>query len=167
MNSEYNGMYTLNWPDVVIGRMATAFIQHEGQTIPAGWFKSIEFTMEKNKTELAVMGRPIKLHRSVGATITGSATMFYCTSLFRKMAAEFANNGRDLYFDLVITNTDPTSVLGSQAVLLKNVNADSTILAKVDVDSDDPLDEDMDFTADGFELLQSFTHPSVPIDITI
>lgn len=163
---EFNGMYTLDWGDVIVGRLGTAFIQYEGQNIPAGWLRTIEVTMEKNKSELAVLGEMVKRHRSVGATITGSANMFYCTSLFRKMASEFANNRRDIYFDLVVTNSDPTSVLGTQAVLFKNCNADSTILAKLDVDSDEAMNEDMDFTADGFELLESFVHPSIPIDMT-
>lgn len=167
MAEQYKGMYTLDWGDVVNGKMGTAWIQYKGQNIPAGWLKKIEMKMDKDKARMNVLGRPLSLHRVISAEITGSATLYYCTSLFRQIASSFANDGKDIYFDLVVENDDPTSVLGAQAIKFINCNADSTILAKVDVDGEDPLDEDLDLTAEGFELLSSFSHPQVPISLDL
>ena len=39
---------------------------------------------------------------------------------------------------------------------LSEVNLDATVLAKLDGDSDDPLEEDVNFTFEDFEILESF-----------
>ena len=41
-------------------------------------------------------------------------------------------------------------------MLLSGVNLDSTVLAKLDGDSDDPLEEDVDFTFEDFEIMTPF-----------
>ena len=41
-------------------------------------------------------------------------------------------------------------------VLLIDCNLDSVILAKLDGDSDDALDEDADFTFEDFDILKAF-----------
>ena len=63
--------------------------------------------------------------------------------------------------DIVVTNDDPSTTLGAQAVLFKNVNFDEIPIAKFDVDGDKPLEEDMPFSFDDFEILSSFTHPAL------
>ena len=70
----------------------------------------------------------------------------------------YAKNGKDTYFDLTIVNEDPTSSIGKQTVTLYNCNIDSVILAKLDTDSDS-LEEDLDFTFDDFDILDSFGNP--------
>ncbi|MEM5780335.1 MAG: phage tail tube protein, partial [Bacillota bacterium] len=65
--------------------------------------------------------------------------------------------GVDAYFDLVVENDDPSSAAGKQVILLSGVNLDSTVLTKLDGDSDDPLEEDVDFTFEDFEILTGFT----------
>ena len=41
-------------------------------------------------------------------------------------------------------------------MMLLGVNLDSVLLAKLDGDSDDPLEEDVNFTFEDFEILESF-----------
>lgn len=53
-------------------------------------------------------------------------------------------------------NDDRESAAGRQQVLLSGVNLDSTVLAKLDGDSDDPLEEDVDFTFEDFEIMTPF-----------
>ena len=53
--------------------------------------------------------------------------------------------------------TTRTSSAGKQSVLLIGCNLDSVVLAKLDGDSDDPLDEDVDFTFEDFDILTPFT----------
>ena len=56
-----------------------------------------------------------------------------------------------------ITNEDLTaSDVGRQSIILYDCNFDSVILAAFDADSDDSLTEDMDFTAERFEMPEKF-----------
>ena len=73
------------------------------------------------------------------------------------MMERYKNTGVDVYFDIQITNEDPTSASGRQTVILKDCNIDSALLAKFDADAE-YLDEDMDFTFEDFEIVEVFNH---------
>ena len=57
---------------------------------------------------------------------------------------------------MVVENEDPSSAAGKQSILLIGCNLDSVVLAKLDGDSDDPLDEDVDYTFEDFDILTPF-----------
>lgn len=80
----------------------------------------------------------------------------YNTSIFRQMMKQYKDTGEDVYFDIQVTNEDPTSSVGRQTVILKDCNIDGGILTKFDADAE-YLDEDMDFTFEDFEMPEAFT----------
>ena len=84
-------------------------------------------------------------------------TLYYMTPLFREMLRQWKETGKDVYFDMVVENDDQESSAGKQTVLLMYCNLDSVVLAKLDGDSDDALDEDADFTFEDFDILTPFT----------
>lgn len=116
---------------------------------------NLEATMEKNKTEIPILGKTGKGNKATGWTGTGSATFHYNTSIFRKLLYEYKETGRDLYFDIQITNFDETTTVGKQVIILKNCNIDGGILAKFDADGE-YLDEEMNFTFDDWEMPLEF-----------
>ena len=158
--------YIIQSGDVVEGKLGSCFMKINGENIPIAWLKNVKATMEKNKTEFARLGVTAKAHRSSGWTGKGEATMYYAVSLFRQMAQQYARTGKDVYVDLVITNDDPTATVGQQTVLLRNVNFDNIVLARLDIEGDEPLDEDINFTFDDFEYLSVFTHPAIPAGLS-
>ena len=78
-------------------------------------------------------------------------------TLFRQMLKQYKDTGVDIYFDLVVENSDPSSSAGKQTTLLMDCNLDSVLLTKLDADSDDPLEEDADFTFEDYDILEEFT----------
>ncbi len=112
--------------------------------------------MEKNKSQVPILGKTGKGNKSNGWSGTGSATFHFNTSIFRSFMKKYKDSGEDFYFDIQVTNEDPTATVGSQTVILKNCNLDSIILTKFDADGD-YLDEDMDFTFDDWEMPTQFT----------
>lgn len=118
---------------------------------------NVEVTFEKNKTEVPILGRMNKGHKSTGSSISGSAEFHLNTSIWRELAYRFQETGEDIYFDMMIVNEDPTaSDVGRQVIWLYDCNFDSVILAAFDADSDDSLTESMDFTAERFEIETAF-----------
>jgi hypothetical protein len=103
-----------------------------------------------------ILGKTGKGNKATGWKGKGSATFHYNTSVFRQMMLDYKETGQDTYFEMQITNEDPTSDAGRQTIILKDCNIDGGILAKFDSDSD-YLDEDMDFTFDDFSMPESFT----------
>lgn len=149
-------MKTLNAPDTISGREGRAYAKINGNNEELFFARSVEASVEKSKSEVKAIGKRMTGHKTTGANGTGSMTLYYLTPLFRQMLKEWKDTGVDIYFDLVIENDDPASSAGKQSILLMGCNLDSVVLAKLDGDSDDPLDEDADFTFENFDILEAF-----------
>ncbi|MCD8067767.1 MAG: phage tail tube protein [Lachnospiraceae bacterium] len=116
---------------------------------------NLEAKIEKKKTEVPILGKPGRGNKATGWSGSGSATFHYNTSVFRQMMLDYKNTGEDTYFEIQITNEDPTANVGRQTIILSDCNIDGGVLAKFDADGD-YLDEDMDFTFDDFSMPESF-----------
>ena len=150
-------MKTLNAPDTISGKEGRAYAKIDGNNEDLFFAKTIESTVEKSKSEVKAIGKLMTGHKTTGGNGTGSMTLYYMTPLFRQMIKQWKETGQDIYFDMVIENDDQESSAGKQSVLLIDCNLDSVVLGKLDGDSDDPLDEDVDFTFEDFDILTPFT----------
>ena len=150
-------MKTLNAPDTISGKEGRAYAKIDGNNEDLFFAKTIDSTVEKSKSEVKAIGKRMTGHKTTGGNGTGSMTLYYMTPLFRQMIKQWKETGQDIYFDMVIENDDQESSAGKQSVLLIDCNQDSVVLGKLDGDSDDPLDEDVDFTFEDFDILTPFT----------
>ena len=146
---------TMNARDAVSASLAECFVTIEGNRYNFMQAINLEAKVEKTKTEVPILGKTGKGNKSTGWAGTGSATFHYNTSIFRELLYRYKETGEDIYFDIQVTNEDPTSVVGRQTVILKDCNIDGGILTKFDADAD-YLDEDMDFTYEDFEMPEKF-----------
>lgn len=144
--------------DIINGAEGTAVATIKGEVHELFFIKNIEATAEKNKVEFKVLGKRGTQHKANGWNGTGTMTIYYATSMFRKLMLEYIKTGKDVYFDIMITNNDPSSSIGKQTVLLKNCNIDNVILGKLDIESEG-LDEEINFTYDDVEMLDEFGLP--------
>jgi hypothetical protein len=108
---------------------------------------------------MKALGRRGTQHKATGWNGTGSMTIYYVTTRFRQLMLDYIKTGKDVYFDIQIVNEDPTSSIGRQTVVLKNVNLDNVIMAKVDTESEF-LEEETNFTFDDVDILESFAAPT-------
>ncbi len=118
--------------------------------------KSLEATIEKNKVDVPVLGRTNTPQRTAGWSGSGTLTIYYVTSLFRQLMIEYIKTGRDFWFDLQVINEDPQSSAGKQTIVLRSCNLDSVVLARFDAGSDEMLEEELPFTFQDADLLESF-----------
>lgn len=142
--------------DAISGKEGRAYAKINGNNELLFMAKTIEATVEKAKSEIKTIGRRMTGHKSMGMSGSGTMTIYYVTPLFRSMLKSYKETGVDTYFDIVIENDDPTSAAGKQTVLLLGCNTDSVLLAKLDGDSDDALDEEVAFTFEDFDFLNEF-----------
>lgn len=148
---------TMKGKDTISAALAECFITIGKRRYNFMQAISLEATFEKTKTEVPILGKTGKGNKSTGWKGSGSATFHYNTSIFRQMMLDYKNNGQDTYFDIQITNEDPTSSVGRQTIVLIDCNIDGGTLAKFDADSE-YLDEDMDFTFEDFTMPESFAN---------
>ena len=142
--------------DPISGKEGVAYAKINGNNEELFFAKTIEATVEKAKSEIKAIGRRMTGHKTTGLNGTGSMTLYYLTPLFRQMLKQYKDTGVDIYFDLVVENSDPSSSAGKQTTLLMDCNLDSVLLTKLDADSDDPLEEDADFTFEDYDILEEF-----------
>lgn len=150
----------LNPGDTISGQMAKATVSSDGTVEEMFYGRNLEAVFNKHKDAIRVLGIKGDLHKASGWEGTGSLNVFYITPIFRRMALKFANEGIDTYFTLTVTNEDPSSTVGRQTVVLYNCNIDSVVLTKFDTESNF-LDEDINFTFDGFDILDEFGKPVI------
>ena len=143
--------------DPISGKEGVAYAKINGNNEELFFAKTIEASVEKAKSENKAIGRRMTGHKTTGMSGSGKMTLYYLTPLFRQMLKQYKDTGVDIYFDLVVENNDPSSSAGKQTTLLMDCNLDSVLLTKLDGDSDDPLEEDADFTFEDYDILQEFT----------
>lgn len=142
--------------DAVSAKMAQCFITINGSRYNFMNAKNVEAKITRTKTKVSILGKMMKGNKTTGLEGSGKAAFYYNTSIFRKALQEFKKTGQDFYFDMQITNEDPTSGVGRQTIVLVNCNLDDMILTKFDIDSDDALDEEINFTFDDWEMPEEF-----------
>lgn len=153
-------MAFLKAKDTISGQEGRAYATINGQVEEMFYVKTLEATIEKNKAEVKTLGRRGTQHKATGWSGTGSMTVYYTTTKFRQLMVDYVKDGVDTYFDITVTNEDPTSSIGKQTVVLKGVNLDSVIVASLDTESD-ALEEDLDFTFEDIEIQDKFNTPTL------
>ena len=138
-------------------KMAECFVTIDGNRYNFMSAINIEVNFEKQKSEIPILGRMNRGAKSTGSKITGSGEFHKNTSIWNEIAYKFQETGEDLYFDMQITNEDPTTEIGRQTIILYDCNFDTITLAAFDADSDDVLTESLDFTAERFEMPEKYT----------
>ena len=146
---------TMNAKDAISAKLAECFITVGNNRYNFMQIINFEANFEKNKTEVPVLGKTGTGNKSTGWKGTGSGTFHYNTSIFREMMVKFKDTGEDVYFEIQVTNEDPTSAAGRQTVVFLDCNVDGGVLAKFDADGE-YLDEDMDFTFEDFKMPEGF-----------
>lgn len=142
--------------DAISGSLGECFVTIDNVRYNLMQAINVEAKMEKTKTEVPILGKTGKGNKSTGWKGSGSFTIHYNTSMFREMLYKYMTTGEDTYFDMQVTNEDPTSTVGMQTVILKDCNIDEAVIAKIDADAD-YLDEEISFTFEGMELPRVFS----------
>lgn len=142
--------------DTISAALAECFITIEGNRYNFMQMIDFEGKFEKTKTTVPILGKTGKGNKATGWEGTFSGTMHYNQSIMRQLMLRYKDTGEDVYFEIQITNEDPTSSAGRQTVTFIDCNIDGGILAKFDADAD-YLDEEIEGTFEDFEMPETFT----------
>lgn len=147
---------TMKSKDSISAKLAEVFITIGENRYNVMQMINFEAKFEKKKTKVPILGKTGSGNKSTGWEGKFSATMHYNTSIFRQMMLDFKETGADEYFEIQVTNDDPSSAAGRQTMIFFDCNIDGGILAKFDANSEDPLDEDVSGTFEDFQMPESF-----------
>lgn len=148
---------TMKARDTIAAKLAECYITIGSRRYNFMQMIDMEVKVEKTKTTVARLGAIMAGHKSVGMEGTFSGTAHYNQSVLRQLLLDYKNTGEDTYFEMQITNDDPTSEAGRQTIILYDCNTDGGILAKFDADGE-TLDEEIEGTFEDFSIPESFTN---------
>lgn len=146
---------TMRSKDAVQASLAECYVTIAGERYNFMQALSVDAKVNKTKKDVPILGRSMKGSKAVGMKGTGSAKFHFNTSIFRKVMQHYKETGEDLYFDMQITNEDPTSAAGRQTATLIDCNIDGLTLTKFDADGDF-LEEEFDFTFEDWNMPEEF-----------
>lgn len=146
--------------DIISGGEATAYLTIDKNNELMFYATSLTATAKKEKIAIKALGHRGTQYKTNGWTGTGEMTIYYATSRFRELMADYISSGVETSFSIMVTNEDPTSSLGKEEVILKNVTLDSVLMAAFDV-SAGTLTEKINFTFDDVEILSKFDTPDL------
>jgi len=145
--------------DTISSHEGKAYITINGQNRELFEISSLTAQIDLIIQERRMLGHRMTQHKVVGATGTGSMTMYFMNSEMLKQAIDYIRSGQFRGFKLQVKNEDPASTIGKQEVVLLNVIPASIPVSIIDDQSDDPITFDTDFTFDDIENLESFKLP--------
>jgi len=143
--------------DTIAAKLAECFITIGSRRYNFMQMVDMEVKLEKTKAQVPRLGHAMVGHKTCGMEGTFSGTAHYNQSVMRQLLVDYKNTGEDTYFEMQITNDDPTSAAGRQTVVLYDCNTDGGILAKFDADGE-YLDEEIEGTFEDFSIPEGFTN---------
>ncbi len=148
-------MKILKSNDVICGGEGRAYAQIGDKIEELIYVKKADATITRKKVSFAVLGSRAEISRPAGWTGKGNMTVYYVTTFFRELISQYNSTGQEIYFDLHVINEEAAIEGKKQVIVLKNCSIDDLILTKLDVESA-VLEENLSFTFEDFEILESF-----------
>ena len=145
--------------DTISAREGKAYITIDGQNRELFEISALTAQIDLTVQERRMLGHRMTQHTVVGATGTGSMTMYFMNSEMLNQTIQYLRTGNYRGLKVQVKNEDPQSTIGKQEVVLLNVILATIPVTTLDDQSDDPITFDTDFTFDDIEILESFKLP--------
>lgn len=142
--------------DTLNGKLGQAFVTIDGQSQELFRAKKINVATNIQSTDVPVVGTTRIQEKATGVKQTGTMTIYYGTPLLTQMAITYAQTGVVTYFDLQVTNNDPTATVGTQTIVYYGCKLSGELLTSIiDVDVD-MLEQECTFSYTTQAILSSF-----------
>lgn len=140
------GKTVMNAEDTISGTLAECQVIWDGKSY--NFIQAIRLDARFEK----IKGKDGKI---IGWRGNGQIVFHYNDSIFWRILVKSKETGDNIYFDMLVTNDDPSARMGRQTILLKNCCIESGTLAEFDAESGYLVD-DMKFTFEDFEFMEKF-----------
>ncbi len=141
--------------DAVYGGLAECYVTVNDRRLNFMSMTEFDSTYETNITDVAILGKVGKGHKAAGGNGKWSGKAHYNQSAFREIADTYQKTGVMPYFEIQVSNEDPTSAAGRQTIILHDCLCDKFTLAKFTA-GEDILDEELSGTFESWDMPEKF-----------
>ncbi len=146
----------MNASDAVYGGLAECFITIDGRRYNFMSMTDFESKWEMSIKDVPILGKVGMGHKPAGGKGTWSGTAHYNQSVLREMANRYQKEGVMPYFEMQVSNEDPTSTVGRQTIIHRGCLCDKITLAKFKA-GEEILDEELSGTFESWDMPEKFT----------
>ena len=146
--------------DTVNGAEGKVFVTIDGKQIEVAGMRNITTNAEIQGNDMRVIGTRTIQNKANGAKLTGTGNIYYGSPLWTDIVLEYINSGKMTQFDIQITNTDPTTTIGSQTMAYYGCELTGTIPLSILNSEEAMLNYDFNFTYTRVAKLQGFNDPT-------
>lgn len=146
--------------DTVNGAEGKIFVTLNGKNMEVACMKNIRTSAEIQSNDMRVIGTRTIQNKPNGAKQTGTGNIYYGTNLFTDMVLQYINTGVMPEFDIQITNDDPATTIGTQAMAYYGCTLTGEIPLSILNDEEAMLNYDFNFAYTRVSRLQAFNDPA-------
>lgn len=144
--------------DALNGKEGTGYAVIEGKKVEIFRFKNFKFTANMEQQVFHVVGTVKRQRKTTGIDMSGSFVVYMGMREWGRMVKKYLNTGVHEYFELIITNSDPNSTIGTQTISIQKCKISKVDIAVLDAESAF-LEQPVEFTALDYEYLDQFNDP--------
>lgn len=132
----------------------------DGQNKVIAGMRNIKTNAEIQNEDMRVIGTRKIQNKPNGTKLTGSGNIYYGSNIFTDMVLQYIQTGVMPQFSIQITNSDPTTSIGSQSIAYYGCTLTGTIPISILDDEQSMLNYDFNFAYTDVARLESFTDPA-------
>lgn len=146
--------------DTVNGAEGRIFVTLDGKNYEVACMRNITTNAEIQSDDMRVIGTRTIQGKPKGAKLTGTGNIYYGTNLWTDIVLKYIQTGQMTEFDIQLSNTDPTTTIGSQVIAYYGCHLTGTIPLSILNDEEAMLNYDFNFAWTRCARLQSFNDPA-------
>lgn len=147
---------TMRGKDAVYAGLAECFITIDGKRYNFMSLTEFESKLKTNIVKVNILGKVGAGHKTAGSEGVWTAKAHYNQSVIREMMQKYQKSGELQYFEIQVSNEDPTSSVGRQTIVHKDCLCEEITLAKFAA-GEDLLEEKLSGTFDDWDMPETFT----------
>ena len=146
--------------DTVNGAEGRIFVTLDGKNYEVACMRNITTNAEIQSDDMRVIGTRTIQDKPNGAKLTGTGNIYYGTNLWTDIVLKYIQTGQMTEFDIQLSNTDPTTTIGSQVIAYYGCHLTGPIPLSILNDEEAMLNYDFNFAWTRCARLQSFNDPA-------
>ena len=146
--------------DTINGSEGSVVVTRNRKNYVIAGMRNIRATGNIQSQDMRVIGTRSIQNKPNGVQQTGTGNIYYGTNLWTDMVLEYIQTGVMPEFDIQITNSDPTTSVGSQVMAYYGCHLTGTIPLSILNDEEAMLNYDFNFAYTRVARLQAFNDPA-------
>lgn len=140
--------------------LAECYITIKGKRYLAAMAKNFEAKAVKNTAEIKTLGSRLIGHKTTSMDIQFSMTIYKVTEIFDDIVEQYKKTGLETYFDIQVTNEDPSTAIGRSTKVYTDCMIDGEVLLSAFDADGEFIEQTIEGFAHDFQRPEKYKNPA-------